>query len=129
VEFKQEDAFMKIDEIKPGAADASCEGDSQNRRQFLNGLGKWSLAVIAAATALRDGLDDIRGESASEFETLSGSERDRPQLIARKKPKKPKGPHTDRAFYKHAQHHDNVSKKKPPGGGIPTPGGTLDRTQ
>ena len=29
------------------------EEDRQNRRQFFNGLGKWSLAIIAAVTALR----------------------------------------------------------------------------
>jgi len=111
----------------------SCEGqpaqEHLDRRQFFNGLGKWSLAVIAAATALREGLDGIQGGSTSEFETPSGSGQDRPQLIARKKPKGPKGPHTDRAFAKHSQHYDYTSRKKPPGGKTPETGGTLDKTQ
>ena len=38
---------------------SNCKGEPeeerQNRRQFFNGLGKWSLAIIAAIAALRDG--------------------------------------------------------------------------
>jgi hypothetical protein len=52
VEFDQEDAFMKTDETKPGVASAACEGDSQNRREFFNGLGKWSMVVVAAVAGL-----------------------------------------------------------------------------
>ena len=48
-----------------------CEGQSdeerQNRRQFFNGLGKWSLAIVAAVAALRDGLHDLRGGIGSRF--------------------------------------------------------------
>jgi hypothetical protein len=120
---------MDNDIQKPTNCEGQPEQEHLDRRQFFNGLGKWSLAVIAAATALREGLDNIRGGSASEFETPLESGGDRPQLIARKKPKKPKGPHTDRAFAKHSQHYDYVSKKKPPGGKAPAPGGTLDKTQ
>lgn len=43
---------MKTDEIKPGAPDAPCERDSQNRREFFNGLGKWSMIVVAAVSFL-----------------------------------------------------------------------------
>ncbi len=31
------------------------EEERQNRRQFFNGLGKWSLAIVAAVAALRHG--------------------------------------------------------------------------
>ena len=43
---------MKTDEIKNGAISAACEGDSQNRREFFNGLGKWSMIVVAAVSFL-----------------------------------------------------------------------------
>jgi hypothetical protein len=45
----REDA-MKIDETKCPATDATCEGDRQNRREFFNGLGKWSMIVVAAVS-------------------------------------------------------------------------------
>ena len=32
--------------------------ERQNRRQFFNGLGKWSLAIIAAVVGLREGVQD-----------------------------------------------------------------------
>ena len=34
------------------------EEERQNRRQFFNGLGKWSLAIIAAVVGLREGVQD-----------------------------------------------------------------------
>ncbi len=120
---------MDNDIQKSTSRDGQPEQEHLDRRQFFNGLGKWSLAVIAAATALRDGLDDIQSGSISAFETTSGSGGHRPQLIARKKRKRRKGPHTDVAFEKHAQHIDNVSKKKLPGGKIRTPGGSPDRAE
>jgi hypothetical protein len=43
------------------------EQERQNRRQFFNGLGKWSLAVIAAVAALRDGADEIRDSIGFRF--------------------------------------------------------------
>ncbi len=46
--------------------------ESQNRRQFFNGLGKWSLAIIAAVTALRGGVHDLESAIGSRFETGSG---------------------------------------------------------
>ncbi len=48
------------------------EQDRQNRRQFFNGLGKWSLAIIAAVTALREGLHDLESAIGSRFETRLG---------------------------------------------------------
>jgi hypothetical protein len=43
------------------------EEERQNRRQFFNGLGKWSLAIIAAVTALRDGLNDGQDDIGARF--------------------------------------------------------------
>ena len=60
------------------------------RRQFLNGLGKWSVAIVAAVAALREGPDQMQTGGGSQSGTSSGLETDRPQRIA-KKPKK----HTD----------------------------------
>ena len=47
------------------------EEERQNRRQFFNGLGKWSLAIIAAVTALREGVHDLQSAIGSRFETPS----------------------------------------------------------
>jgi hypothetical protein len=44
---------MKIDKSKSDATQAMCEGDRQNRREFFNGLGKWSMVVVAAVSFLR----------------------------------------------------------------------------
>jgi hypothetical protein len=49
----QEDVFMKIDEIKGGVSDEVSAADEQNRREFFNGLGKWSMIVVAAVSFLR----------------------------------------------------------------------------
>jgi hypothetical protein len=59
--------------------------ERQNRRQFFNGLGKWSLAIIAAVAALRDGLHDLQSAIGSRFETGSGGAGDPRQQIAKKK--------------------------------------------
>ena len=64
--------------------------ERQNRRQFFNGLGKWSLAIIAAVTALRDGLHDLESAIGSRFDTPSAGRGDPRQQIAKKK-----GPHGD----------------------------------
>lgn len=50
---------MKTDEIKPGAANAANEGDLQNRREFFNGLGKWSMIVVAAVSFLGGARDAL----------------------------------------------------------------------
>ena len=44
------------------------EEERQNRRQFFNGLGKWSLAIIAAVTALRGGLHDLQSAIGSRLD-------------------------------------------------------------
>jgi hypothetical protein len=73
------------------------EEERQNRRQFFNGLGKWSLAIIAAVTALREGVHDLHSAIGSRFETGSEGPSDPRQQIA--KTKKPHGdqPHIDNA--------------------------------
>jgi hypothetical protein len=49
VEFNEEGLFMKID----GNKDEVSAVDQQNRREFFNGLGKWSMIVVAAVSFLR----------------------------------------------------------------------------
>jgi hypothetical protein len=93
------------------------EEERQNRRQFFNGLGKWSLAIIAAVTAVRDGSYDAGG---------AGDPR---QQIAKKKYEKYTTPHTDQPHAKHSVHTKDVTKPKPPGGTTGTRGGSLDRGQ
>jgi hypothetical protein len=53
VDFYQESVLMKIDESKSATTQADCEGNRQNRREFFNGLGKWSMIVVAAVSFLR----------------------------------------------------------------------------
>jgi hypothetical protein len=52
VELDGEVERMKKDDVGPGAANAASGGDSQNRREFFNGLGKWSAIVVAAVSFL-----------------------------------------------------------------------------
>jgi hypothetical protein len=59
--------------------------EGQNRRQFFNGLGKWSLAIIAAVTALRDGLHEGQSGIGSRFDTPSAGRDDPRQQIAKKR--------------------------------------------
>ena len=61
------------------------EEERQNRRQFFNGLGKWSLAIIAAVTALRGGVQGLQSAIGSRFETGSGGAGEPRQQIAKKK--------------------------------------------
>jgi len=58
------------------------EQDRQNRRQFFNGLGKWSLAIIAAVTAPREGADEVRDGIGLRFGTDSDAAGDPRQQIA-----------------------------------------------
>lgn len=52
VELDGEVERMKKDDVGPGAANSGSGGDSQNRREFFNGLGKWSAIVVAAVSFL-----------------------------------------------------------------------------
>jgi hypothetical protein len=88
-----------------------CEGEPederQNRRQFFNGLGKWSLAIIAAVTALREGVHDVQSAIGSRFETGSGGAGDSRQQIAKKKPPHGDQPHIDEKHFNMKEpHHD-----------------------
>jgi hypothetical protein len=60
VEFYKEGLFMKIDEKKDAAPDSVSAGDQQNRREFFNGLGKWSMIVVAAVSFLRGSTTQVR---------------------------------------------------------------------
>jgi hypothetical protein len=80
--------------------------ERQNRRQFFNGLGKWSLAIVAAVAALRDGLDDVQAELGSRFGTGSDPAGDFRKQIARHGDKghgNLKAGHTD-IHFNHANH-------------------------
>jgi hypothetical protein len=57
---------MKIEESKTDAAQATCAEDRQNRREFFNGLGKWSMIVVAAVSFLRG---SATGSQASHGDT------------------------------------------------------------
>jgi hypothetical protein len=102
----------------------SCKGEQeeerQNRRQFFNGLGKWSLAIIAAVTALRDGLHDLESGIGSRFGTGSEGAGDLHQQIAKKKVPHNNGYHGDDGHIDrpHLEHAD--SARIQPGGGQPS---------
>jgi hypothetical protein len=54
---------MKIDESKDAVPDTVSEGDHQNRREFFNGLGKWSMIVVAAVSFLRGSVIQVHAGS------------------------------------------------------------------
>ena len=51
---------MKINENKDAAPHTESAGDQQNRREFFNGLGKWSMIVVAAVSFLRGSATQVR---------------------------------------------------------------------
>jgi len=53
VQLDEEGLFMKSDDNNNAVPDTPSTGDQQNRREFLNGLGKWSMIVIAGVSLLR----------------------------------------------------------------------------
>jgi hypothetical protein len=63
---------------------ADCEAqdheECQDRRQFCNGLGKWSLAIIAAVSSL--GMSGRRVQAAHEAELRPEPEPQRPAWAA-----------------------------------------------
>jgi hypothetical protein len=105
----------------------SCKGqpeeERQNRRQFFNGLGKWSLAIIAAVTALREGVHDLQNAIGSRFGDPSTGAGESRRQIAKKKP-----PHGDQPYIKQehndwtGDHRDYYRLERQPGG-TPSPGG------
>ena len=100
--------------------------ERQNRRQFFNGLGKWSLAIIAAVTALREGMHGLQSAIGSRFETGSEGAGAPGQQIAKKKPPHGDQPHLDDAPWSNrTQHEDYWRLEKQPGGTTPSgPGGS-----
>jgi hypothetical protein len=105
--------------------------ERQNRRQFFNGLGKWSLAIIAAVTALRGGVHDFQSAIGSRFGARSTGAKAPRQQIAKKK-----GPHGDQPHIDEGHndwkgdHRDYYRLEKQPGGTTPSrPGGSVDKTQ
>jgi hypothetical protein len=105
--------------------------ERQNRRQFFNGLGKWSLAIVAAVTALRAGLHDLESAIGSRFEIGSGGLDESRQRIAKKKKPHQDQPHIDEKHFNVKEpHHDYYRLERQPGGGTPSgPGGSMDKTQ
>jgi hypothetical protein len=100
------------------------EEERQNRRQFFNGLGKWSLAIIAAVTALRGGVHGLQSAIGSRFETGSGGTGEPRQQIAKKK--KPHGdqPHIDQSHLDWKEPHRDYYRLERQQGGTPSPGGS-----
>jgi hypothetical protein len=105
------------------------EEERQNRRQFFNGLGKWSLAIIAAVTALREGVHDLQSAIGSRFQTGSAGAGESRRQIAKKK-----GPHGDQPYLKSehtdwtGDHRDYYRLERQPGG-TTTPGGSPAKTE
>lgn len=89
---------MKIDENKTSVSDSESGGDRQNRREFFNGLGKWSMVVVAAVSLLRGSLTTARadreGTVRPEWES---PETDFPRLAAKW-----------RQYVKRAPGHDDI---------------------
>jgi hypothetical protein len=105
------------------------EEERQNRRQFFNGLSKWSLAIIAAVTALRDGLHDVGSAIGSRFDNPAGGRGDPRQQIAKKKKPYFDNPHSD-GVHDDAHLDHPPPRKGQPGEATPVaPGGSVDKTQ
>jgi hypothetical protein len=102
--------------------------ERQNRRQFFNGLGKWSLAIIAAVTALREGLNDVQRAIGSRFETPSAAADDRRQRTAKKKVPHLNGAGGHKDHADHIEHGDSPAHPSP-GGTIRVPGGPQDKIE
>jgi len=79
----------------------------QSRRQFFNGLGKWSLAIIAAVTALREGVHGLQSVIGSRFETGSDGASDPRPRIAKKKRPHGDQPHIDEKHFNQKVPHDD----------------------
>ena len=106
------------------------EEERQNRRQFFNGLGKWSLAIIAAVTALREDLQDVRSGIGSQFEASSEGAGDTRQQLAKKPlPQPHPKPWTDEAYARWSRHTNNTGLQGPGGTGPAGPGGSQDKMQ
>jgi hypothetical protein len=114
---------MKIDESNDAVPDTVCAGSQQNRREFLNGLGKWSMIVVAAVSFLRGSVTQSHagreGTARPEWEPAETAF----QRLARKKTPTPQPYHE----FKHVEspHTDTYTKhgdaaRTQPGGGQPS---------
>jgi hypothetical protein len=95
---------MKIDENKDVVPETVPAGDRQNRREFFNGLGKWSMIVIAATSFLRGSATQSNAASEGTQRPEWQPAATAPQRLAKKK---------------HHQHVDNT------GGHYNTPHGDV----
>jgi len=68
---------MKIGEHKDAEHDPAPVEDGQNRREFFNGLGKWSMIVVATVSVLRGSFTRILasrdGTGRPEWEPLENA--------------------------------------------------------
>jgi hypothetical protein len=109
--------------------------ERQNRRQFFNGLGKWSLAIIAAVTTLREGMYELDSAIGSRFGDPSTGAGEPRQQIAKKKPPHGDQPHIDDIHFDYkGDHRDYYRLEKQPGGtqspgGTTSPGGSPAKTE
>jgi hypothetical protein len=107
------------------------EEERQNRRQFFNGLGKWSVAIIAAITALRESVHDLQSAIGSRLDAPTAGRGEPRQQIAKKKKPHSDQPHIDEPHsdYTHP-HRDYYRLERQQGGTTPSgPGGSMDKTQ
>jgi hypothetical protein len=109
----------------PQATTALEKKDELDRRQFLNGLGKWSLAVIAAVTSLRDGFRDEPGSVGPRFDSPTTGQSDRLRQIAKKKRPHGDQPHIDEPHNDSPgqPHRDYYRREAPKEGGTTAPTG------
>jgi hypothetical protein len=67
---------MKSNKDKDIPADSVPVEDRQSRREFLNGLGKWSMIVVAAVSGMRESIAQISigdGTERPEWKSPQGS--------------------------------------------------------
>jgi|SRR5208283_1348939 len=96
---------MIIDENKDALSDTVSAGDRQNRREFFNGLGKWSMIVVAAVSFLR-------GSATRSHAGGEGTQRpewEPPETGFQRLAKKPHQQHVDIAPGHYNQPHGDVA--------------------
>ncbi len=110
---------MKIGENKDAAPDTASEGDQQNRREFFNGLGKWSMIVVAAISFLRGSIT----QSHAGRERTPRPEWESPDPASRRLAKKPHerwNEHYEDRYIPPRQDGAHVDAKIQPGAGQPS---------
>ena len=101
---------------RPRVAKSNRRKSARNRRQFFNGLGKWSLAIIAAVTALRGVCMTCKAPLVRGSRPARGRGRTSPTDRQEEKPHGDQ-PHIDQAHddYVH-DHRDYYRLERQPGG-------------